>query len=95
MIIVCVTYTMREGVRAADFLNELESAGLAPYCRKEKGNHCYRYHCGDDRHLYLLEKWDDEACLSAHMATENFAEISRLTERYTVDMDLRKVDTAV
>ena len=95
MIIVNVTYTMKEGVRAADFLHELENTGLAPYCRTERGNHAYQYHCADDRHLYLLEKWDDEECLAAHMATENFARISRLTEQYAADMDLRKVDTAV
>ena len=95
MIIVNVTYTMKEGVRAADFLNELENTGLAPYCRTERGNHCYKYHYMDDKYLYLLEKWDDEECLTAHMATENFAKISRLTEQYAADMDLRKVDTSV
>ena len=95
MILVTVTYTMKEGRQAADFLKELEDSGLAPHCRRENGNYCYQYHCPADRsdRLYLLEKWKDESCLKTHMATENFAKISRLTDRYAEHMDMRTVDT--
>lgn len=95
MIIVNVTYTMKEGKTADEFLSELEYSGFAEHCRKEPGNRAYQYHCSadDSKHLYLLEKWEDEAALKTHMETENFAAISQMTERYALDMDLNKVDT--
>ncbi len=95
MIIVNVTYTMKKGKNADEFLSELEYSGFADHCRKEPGNHAYQYHCSadDPEHLYLLEKWDDEAALKVHMETENFAAISHLTDRYAEHMDLQKVNT--
>ena len=97
MIIVNVTYTMKKGKTADEFLSELEFSGFAAHCRREPGNHAYQYHCSadDPEHLYLLEKWDDEAALKTHMETENFAAISSLTERYAADMELNRLDTGV
>lgn len=97
MIIVSVTYTMKQGRQASDFLRELEDSGFAPYCRTENGNSLYQYYCPADgsNRLYLLEKWKDEGCLKTHMATENFAKISRLTDVYAENMDMRTVDTGI
>ena len=95
MIILNVTYQMKQGISPADFVNALEESGLAPFCRQEKGNHSYRYFYPADgeSQVLLLEKWDDEAALNVHMETENFAAISQVTERYAEDMELNKVDT--
>ena len=40
MIVLNVTYELKENVSPADFVNALEENGLAPYCRQEKGNIC-------------------------------------------------------
>ncbi len=92
MIVLNVTYTMKEGKMAADFLNELESTGLAPFCRQEKGNYCYRYFCPADGEniLFLLERWEDEDCLTAHTKTENFAKIGQVKENYVEHVDIQK-----
>ncbi len=92
MIVVNVLYTMKEGVAAADFLNELESTGLAPYCRTEKGNICYSYFFPTDgsNTMFLLENWEDEESLAAHMATENFKKIGQAKEDYVESVQIRK-----
>lgn len=92
MIILNVTYTMKEGKKAADFLHELETSGLAPYCRKESGNICYRYFYPADGEnlLFLLEKWADEEALAAHGKTENFAKIGELKTTFVESTEIRK-----
>ena len=95
MVILNVIYTMKEGKKAADFWNELEETGLAPYCRTEKGNHRYQYFspCNGENTLFLLENWEDDECLAAHMATENFAKIGAVKEKYVESVDLKKFYT--
>ena len=92
MIILNVTYTMKEGKKAADFQHELETSGLAPYCRKESGNICYRYYFPADGEnlLFLLEKWADEEALTAHGKTENFAKIGELKTTFVESAEIRK-----
>ena len=92
MIVLNVTYTMKEGVEATDFVAALEGRGLAPYCRKEKGNQSYRYFFPADgkEQVFLLEKWEDEDCLNAHMKTENFAKIGQTKGDFVETTDLQK-----
>ena len=92
MITLNVTYTMKDGCEATAFLNELESSGLARYCRQEKGNHSYRYFLPADgeNKLFLLEKWEDEECLNAHMQTDNFRNIGQVKGKYVESTDIQK-----
>ena len=92
MIILNVTYQMKQGISPADFVNALEESGLAPFCRQEKGNYSYRYFYpadGGDQVL-LLEKWENEECLTAHTKTENFAKIGQVKNQYVESTDIRK-----
>ena len=92
MIILNVTYQMKQGISPADFVNALEEGGLAPFCRQEKGNYSYRYFYpadGGDQVL-LLEKWENEECLTAHTKTVNFAKIGHVKNQYVESTDIRK-----
>lgn len=92
MIVLNVTYTMQDGKKAEDFLKELENQGLAPYCRSEPGNICYRYFFPADGEnlLFLLEKWTDESALASHGKTENFARIGELKTIFVESTEVRK-----
>ena len=92
MIVLNVTYTMKDGVKPQDFVSALESKGLAPYCRQEKGNICYDYFYpadGSDT-LLLLEKWADAGSLTAHSQTENFKQIGLLKDDFVKHTDIMK-----
>ena len=92
MIVLNVTYTMKENVSPADFVNALEENGLSPYCRREKGNICYSYFYPADggSQVLLLEKWEDEESLTAHAQTENFARIGQIKNQYVEATDIKK-----
>lgn len=92
MIVLNVTYELKENVSPADFVNALEENGLAPYCRQEKGNICYSYFYPADgsSQVLLLERWEDEECLAAHAQTENFARIGRIKNQYVENTEIRK-----
>ncbi len=91
MVVLNVTFYMKEGKKAADLLNELESGGFAPYSRTEQGNICYRYFYPADGEniLFLLEKWDNADVLKAHMHTENFARMGEVTNKYAENTELK------
>lgn len=92
MIVLNVMYTMKAGVPASDFVRDLEDNGLAPFCRNEKGNYSYHYYYPADgsNTLLLLEKWEDQACLDAHMKTENFVRIGQTKKKYVESTDIQK-----
>ena len=92
MIVLNVTYELKENVSPADFVIELEENGLAPYCRQEKGNICYSYFYPADgsSQVLLLEKWEDEESLTAHAQTENFARIGQVKNQYVESTDIQK-----
>lgn len=92
MIVLNVTYELKENVSPADFVNALEENGLAPYCRQEKGNICYSYFYPADgsSQVLLLEKWEDEESLTAHAQTENFARIGRIKNQYVLNTEIHK-----
>lgn len=90
MLILHVTYTLKTG-NSHEFIAELEQ-GPAPAVRTEDGNICYDYFIpvGDDRHVLLIEKWHDEAALSAHMQTPNMELIRSIKNKYVDNTLLEK-----
>lgn len=91
MIVINVTYKMKEGVLPSDFVNALEEKGLAPYCRQEKGNICYSYFYPADGSdiVFLLEKWEDMESVTVHSKTENYAKIGQVKAQYVENTDVR------
>ncbi len=92
MVVLNVMYTMKEGKRAEDFLDKLENLGLAPYCRKERGNICYRYFlpADEENQLFLLEKWENKEALTAHGRTDNFARIGEIKSDFVESVEVQK-----
>ena len=91
MIVVNVTYKMKEGVKPSDFVNALEENGLAPYCRQEEGNICYRYFYPADgkNEVFLLEKWENMELATAHSKNENFEKIGQVKAKYVENTDIK------
>ena len=92
MIILHVTYTAKPGESMArKFVEELEQ-GPALKVRDEKGNICYDYFFSSSRSdiILLVEKWQDEAALAAHMDTPQMQEIRSIKEKYIQNSVLEK-----
>ena len=91
MIILHVTYTAKPGEgMARKFVEELEQ-GPALKVRAEKGNICYDYYFNaDDSKVVLLEKWENEDVLAAHMEMPHMAEIRSIKSKYIADQLLEK-----
>lgn len=91
MVILHVTYTAKPGEgMARKFVEELEQ-GPALKVRDEKGNICYDYYFNaDDSKVVLLEKWENEDVLAAHMEMPHMAEIRSIKAKYIADQLLEK-----
>lgn len=91
MVILHVTYTAKPGEgMARKFVEELEQ-GPALKVRDEKGNICYDYYFNaDDSKVVLLEKWENEDVLAAHMETPQMQEIRSIKEKYIQNSVLEK-----
>lgn len=92
MLILHVTYTMKPGA-ARQLISELE-LGPAPTVRAEDGNICYDYFysAANPDQVLLVEKWRDEAALSAHLQTSNMATIRTIKEKYVENTRMEKYD---
>lgn len=73
---------MREG-----FLRAIASEGIDAASRGEEGNLKYDYYIplGSGDELLLVEKWRDEAALSAHSAAPHFARLGELKPVYVLE----------
>ena len=86
MIVLNVTYKCRPGMRE-EFLESIITEGIDDASRAEAGNIKYDYYLpfdGDDE-LLLVEKWRDEAALSAHSAAPHFARLGELKPIYVLE----------
>ncbi|MDD6045732.1 MAG: putative quinol monooxygenase [Clostridia bacterium] len=90
MLILHVTYTAKPGM-TRKFLDELEQ-GPAPKVRAEKGNLRYDYFISpaDENKILLVEKWEDEMALAAHMAVPHMQDIKSIKEKYIESTLLEK-----
>ena len=86
MIVLNVTYKCRPGMRE-EFLESIITEGIDDASRAEAGNIKYDYYLpfdgGDE--LLLVEKWRDEAALSAHSAAPHFARLGELKPIYVLE----------
>ncbi|MBQ1520855.1 MAG: antibiotic biosynthesis monooxygenase [Clostridia bacterium] len=86
MIVLNVTYKCRPGMRE-EFLESIITEGIDDASRAEAGNIKYDYYLpfdgGDE--LLLVEKWRDEAALSAHSAAPHFARFGELKPIYVLE----------
>ena len=70
-----------------EFLESIITEGIDDASRAEAGNIKYDYYLpfdgGDE--LLLVEKWRDEAALSAHSAAPHFARLGELKPIYVLE----------
>lgn len=90
MLILHVAYTAKAGM-AREFVNALEK-DAAIKVRAEKGNICYDYFfsAADENKVLLVEKWEDEASLAAHMEIPHMRDIQAIKEKYIENTVLEK-----
>ena len=94
-IVLNVTYTLHPGAREA-FLAALQQNQLLEQVRGEAG--CLQYELfaaveSPDR-LVLLEHWDSQAHLDAHMAGAPFQAIHQVEQAHVAQVDVRRVDVS-
>lgn len=91
MIVLNLTYTMKEGKTAADFVRQMEENNFAPLSRADAGNHCFRFFFPADgeNQVFLLEKWENDELLAAHKETEHFSKIMELESDYVANLDVQ------
>lgn len=86
MIVLNVTYRCRPGMRD-EFLERIMTEGIDAASRAEAGNAKYDYYLpaegGDE--LLLIEKWRDEAALSAHAETPHFKRLGEFKAEYVLE----------
>lgn len=93
MLILHVTYEMKKDM-AKPFLEELFKSGAVDKTRRERGNGMYHYFFpaeGEDKVL-LVEKWQDQECLEAHMNSAHMQEIRAIKEKYVENTLLEKYE---
>ena len=93
MIVLNVTYRCKPDMRE-DFLERIIAEGIDKASRMEEGNIKYDYYIpydGSDD-LLLIEKWRDEAALTAHAATEHFGRLKELKPIYVKDTVIERFE---
>lgn len=95
-IVLNVTYTLHPGARES-FLAALQQNQLLEQVRGEAG--CLQYELfaaveSPDR-LVLLEHWDSQAHLDAHMAGAPFQAIHQVEQAHVAKVDVRRFDVSV
>ena len=88
-ILIEVHYMTKPGMRDT-FL--AEAAPCAAKSRSEEGNIIYDYFLNpqDENDILLIEKWRDDEALSLHFASEHFAELGLIKEKYVDDVIFNK-----
>lgn len=84
-------YTGTNG-SARKFAQEMESSGIAPAIRTEKGNEKYQYFqpLDDPETILLIDSWRDQAALDAHHASPMMAQLAALREKYDLHMRVER-----
>ena len=87
MITVNLYYKGSNGSARA-FAEEMESSGVAPAIRAEKGNLRYQYFqpLDDPETVLLIDSWSGQAAIDAHHASPMMAQLSALREKYDLHM---------
>lgn len=87
IIIYCEAYIDPE--KQAEFIEKVNASGLIEATNQEPGNISYELSAsvGTPGKLYILERWESQKALPAHMKSPNFAAISKLRAEYGVSSD--------
>ena len=88
-----VTYYCKEGMRE-EFLNALMQEGVYEGSNHDKGCLQYEYFSSAKEKdvLVLLERWESEELLQAHLQTPHIAKMPKLKEQYVNDSTIEKFD---
>lgn len=92
MIILCVTYKCKPGMRDK-FLSRIKIEGIDALCRAEAGNIKYDYYIAADsgEELLLLEKWRDAEALTEHGKQPHFARLGELKSEYVSETVIERL----
>ena len=93
MIVLNVTYRCKHDTRK-EFLNRIAAEGIDVASRTEEGNIKYVYYVpidgGDE--LLLVEKWRDEAALTAHASAPHFKKLGEIKPEYVLETVVERYD---
>ncbi len=93
MLVVNVTYTLKEGMRER-FLQAVVSPQVMGECRQEAGNLQYDYflQADDPDKVLLVEKWVDRDAQKLHQTQRHMALIRAAKDQFVVDTRLEFFD---
>lgn len=81
-----------KGVKAIDFMKEMESSGIADAIRAKKG--CVRYDyflpVKEENTVLLIDSWNDQKALDEHHKSDLMPKIAELREKYDVHMTVER-----
>lgn len=91
MLVLNVIFKGEEG-KAERYVKELEENGMADFVRHEKGNYKYDYYLPLKKsgEVLLVERWENEECLQAHLNTENIKKMQEIKKKYNIQTILEK-----
>ena len=91
MITVNLYYKGTNG-SARDFVEEMETSGIAENIRKEPGNLRYQYFqpLNDPETVLLIDSWTGQAAIDAHHASPMMARLAALREKYDLHMTVER-----
>ena len=77
---------------AVDYVKELEQNGMAAHVRQEEGNYKYDYYLPlkESEEVLLVERWENEECLQAHLSTDNIKKMQEIKKKYCIETILEK-----
>lgn len=80
-------YTGKNG-NAKDFVEEMESSGIAQNIRNEEGNLRYEYFIpvNDPETVLLIDSWKNQESLDKHHQSVMMKELAELREKYDLHM---------
>lgn len=80
-------YTGKNG-NAKDFVEEMESSGIAQNIRNEEGNLRYEYFIpvNDSETVLLIDSWKNQESLDKHHQSVMMKELVELREKYDLHM---------
>lgn len=88
-----VTYTAKDGC-AKQYVDEMESSGVAQAVRQEDGciRYDYYYSAKDENTVFLFEEWQTQQHQQVHLTQPHIATLKQIKEKYILSTDLRVLE---
>ena len=85
-----VTYQAKPGC-AKEFVDALESSGVAEAVRKEEGciRYDYYFSAKDGNAVFLFEEWESREHQQIHLTQPHIATLKQIKEQYILETVLR------